>query len=138
MLQRKRSERAFTLIEIMVVCAIIALLAAIVVPRIMHRMDEARASTAAVQIRELETAIDFFKMDNGFYPASLEDLVRRPAAVKKWPPEGYLKEIPKDPWGNDYVYIYPGTHGAYDLVSYGADAREGGENENADITNYPK
>jgi general secretion pathway protein G len=134
--RRPTGQEGFTLVEMMVVIAIIGLIAVLVVPQIMHRMDEARMKTTRLQIRELETAVDMFKIDNGFYPASLDDLVRRPPNVKTWPPHGYLKELPKDAWGNDFAYIYPGVRGPYDIVSYGADGREGGEDENADIANY--
>jgi general secretion pathway protein G len=127
--------RGFTLLEMMVVIAIIGLIAALVVPQIMGHMDKARAKTTKLQIRELEHAVDLFKLENGFYPARLEDLVVRPANVKTWPAEGYMKELPVDAWGNAFVYIMPGTRGPYDITSYGADGRPGGENENADITN---
>ena len=133
-----RSRGGFTLVEMMVVIAIIGLIAVLVVPQIMHRMDEARIKTTRLQIRELESAVDMFKIDNGFYPARLEDLVVRPANAKTWPPNGYLKELPADAWGNDFVYVYPGTRGAYDIVSYGADSQPGGEAENADIANYSR
>lgn len=133
--ERSETQRGFTLLEMMVVIAIIGLIAALVVPQIMGHMDKARAKTTKLQIRELENAVDLFKLENGFYPARLEDLVVRPANVKTWPPNGYLKELPVDAWGNAFVYLMPGTRGAYDITSYGADARPGGEDENADITN---
>jgi general secretion pathway protein G len=130
-----RTQRGFTLLEMMVVIAIIGLIAALVVPQIMGHMDKARAKTTKLQIRELENAVDLFKLENGFYPARLEDLVVRPANVKTWPPSGYMKELPVDAWDNAFVYLMPGTRGPYDITSYGADARPGGEDENADITN---
>lgn len=129
-------RRAFTLVEMLVVIAIIGLIAAIVVPQVMHRMDQARIKTTKMQIRELENAVDMFKMDNGFYPSRLDDLVRRPPNVKSWPPNGYIKELPVDGWGNGFEYRYPGTYGAFDIRSFGADGREGGEEENADVANY--
>ena len=89
-----RTQRGFTLLEMMVVIAIIGLIAALVVPQIMGHMDKARAKTTKLQIRELENAVDLFKLENGFYPARLEDLVVRPANVKTWPPNGYMKELP--------------------------------------------
>ena len=127
---------AFTLVEMLVVIAIIGLIAALVVPQIMHRMDEARIRTTQLQIRELEHAVDMFKIDNTVYPSRLEDLVQRPASAKKWPPGGYLKELPKDGWGNDFVYIVPGARGPYEIISYGADGVQGGEGENTDLSNY--
>ncbi len=131
-----RHRRAFTLVEMLVVIAIIGLIAALVVPQIMNRMDEARIKTTKMQMRELENAVDMFKMDNGFYPARMEDLVTQPANIKKWPRDGYLKDVPKDGWGNDFEYVMPGARQSYELRSFGADGRPGGEDENADITNY--
>jgi general secretion pathway protein G len=136
-LRRPVPRPAFTLIEMLVVIAIIGLIAGLVVPQIMHRMDKARIETTRMQIRELEHAVDMFKMDNGFYPQRLEDLVRRPSNAKVWPPNGYIKEVPTDGWDNAFEYAYPGAYGAYDIRSFGADGREGGEDENADVTNYP-
>ena len=132
------ARRAFTLIEMLVVIAIIGLIAGLAVPQIMHRMDEARVKTTRMQIREIENAVDMFKMDNGTYPARLGDLVQRPATAKKWPRDGYLKEVPKDAWGNDFEFVCPGAQGAYDIRSFGADGRPGGNDENADVTNYSK
>jgi general secretion pathway protein G len=131
-----RDRGAFTLVEIMVVIAIIGLMAAVVVPSVMHRMAEARVKTTQLQIRELENGIDMYKLDNAVYPDQLGSLVQRPANAKKWPTGGYMKELPLDGWGNEFVYVHPGNYGPYDLVSYGADGMEGGEGEDADITNY--
>jgi general secretion pathway protein G len=126
---------AFTLIEVMLVVAIIGLIAAIAVPRMVFRMDEAQTKTTRVQIRELESAIDMFRLDNGTYPASLADLVVRPADARTWPTGGYLKEVPRDAWGNEFVYAVPGARGLYDVISYGGDGQPGGEGANADLTN---
>ena len=139
-----RNNRGFTLIEIMVVIVILALLAALVAPRIMGRSDDAKIADAKVQIRNIESALKLFKLDNGFYPSTeqgLQALVEKPTAGQiptKYKAEGYLesKKLPKDPWGNDYLYISPGEHGDYDLCSYGADGVKGGEGKDADICSW--
>jgi general secretion pathway protein G len=139
-----RDNRGFTLIEIMVVVVILALLAALVGPRIMGRSDDAKIADAKVQIRNIESALKLFKLDNGFYPGTeqgLQALVEKPAVgqiPKNYKAEGYLesKKIPKDPWSNDYIYLSPGEHGDYDLCSYGADGVKGGEGKDADICSW--
>lgn len=138
------NPKGFTLIELMVVVFIIALLAAIVAPKIIGRTDEARIAQAKVQIRNFETSLKLFKIDNGFYPSTeqgLEALVEMPSIgniPKNYREGGYLesKIIPKDAWKNPYIYISPGTQGDYDIICYGADGREGGEKKDADITNW--
>jgi len=120
-------ESGFTLIEIMVVLVIIAIMTALIAPQIMGRVDEARVTAAKQDIRTLETALDFFQMDNFRYPTTdqgLRALVEKPdPAPPNWRAGGYLKAttVPKDPWGNEYRYIQPGTKGPYDLCSLGAD-----------------
>lgn len=137
-----REERGFTLIEIMVVLIIIGLLAGIVVPRLMGRTEEAKRTKAAVQIKNLQSALDLYKLDSGIYPSTdqgLQALVEKPAVgeiPRRWKEGGYIDKIPKDPWGNNYVYIGPGVHGDYDLYSYGADGEEGGEGKDADIQSW--
>ena len=139
-----RDKRGFTLIEIMVVIVILALLAALVGPKIIGRSDDAKITDAKVQIRNLETALKLYKLDNGLYPATeqgLTSLVTKPASgviPKNYKPEGYLesKKVPKDPWGNDYIYLSPGSNGDYDLCSFGADGVKGGEGKSADICNW--
>ena len=134
----------FTLIEIMVVIVILALLAALVGPKLMGRTDDAKITDARVQIKNVETALKLYKLDNGNYPSTeqgLNSLVIKPAVgviPKGYKDGGYLesKKIPKDPWGNDYLYISPGEHGDYDIFSYGADGVKGGEGKSADITNW--
>lgn len=139
-----RDNRGFTLIEIMVVVVILALLAALVGPRIMGRADDAKIADAKVQIRNIESGLKLFKLDNGFYPGTeqgLQALVEKPAVgqiPKSYKAEGYLesKKIPKDPWGNDFIYLAPGEHGDYDLCSYGSDGAKGGEGKDADICSW--
>ncbi|SRR5258708_2132819 len=138
----RRRARGFTLIEIMVVVLIIGLLAAVIVPSIMNRVDDAKISKAKQDIRSLETALQMFYLDNSKYPTSeqgLAALVQQPTdpAIRHWKPGGYLERVSKDPWGNEYQYLLPGTHGKqYDLYSLGADSQPGGEGINADIGNW--
>ncbi|OGW13027.1 MAG: type II secretion system protein GspG [Nitrospinae bacterium RIFCSPLOWO2_12_39_16] len=139
-----RNQRGFTLIELMVVVLILGILAAIITPRIIGRTDDARVTEAKVQIRNLETALKLYKLDTGTYPTTeqgLDALIEKPATgviPKKWREGGYLevKKIPSDPWGNPYIYISPGLHGDYDIVSYGADGVRGGEGFDKDIENW--
>lgn len=136
-------EAGFTLIEIMVVVIIIGVLAALVAPRLMHRVDDARVTKAEIQIMNFETALKMFKMDNGFYPSTLQGLnALISAPITGIVPEnfranGYLGKntLETDPWGNEYIYISPGTQGDYDIISYGADSQPGGKGYNADIIN---
>jgi general secretion pathway protein G len=136
------SERGFTLIEIMVVMVIIAILGALIGPQILGRVDEARVTKAKADIRTLGTSLDLYRMDNFQYPTTdqgLQALVRKPSdpSVRNWKEGGYVQKLSKDPWGNDYQYLFPGTHGgAYDLYSLGADGQLGGEGNNADIGNW--
>src|SRR5512138_1140310 len=144
MQSRISNNRGFTLIEIMVVIVILALLAALVGPKIIGRSDDAKIADAKVQIRNIETALKLYKLDNSVFPATeqgLQALVAKPTVgtiPKNYKSEGYLenKQLPKDPWGNDYVYLSPGEHGDYDLCSYGADSAKGGEGKAADICNW--
>ncbi len=138
------NDRGFTLLEIIVVVFILSLLAAIVAPRIIGRTDDARIAEAKVQIRNFETALKLFKLDNAFYPSTeqgLVALVEKPVTgqvPQRYREGGYLEQrkIPVDPWGNPYVYLSPGIYGDFDIMSYGADGREGGEGKDADIRNW--
>ncbi|SFF32469.1 general secretion pathway protein G [Fontimonas thermophila] len=140
--RRPRGQRGFTLIEIMVVVVILGILAAVVVPRIMDNPDKARITKAKQDIRVLESQLNMYRLDNYTYPSTqqgLEALVTKPAGEpepRNYPPGGYIKSLPKDPWGNAYQYLYPGVHGEFDLYSLGADGRPGGEGVNADIGNW--
>lgn len=138
------NNSGFTLIEIMVVIVILAMLAAIVGPKLMGRTDDAKVTDARVQIKNMETALKFYKLDNGVYPSTeqgLNALVTIPTVgviPKSYKEGGYLesKKVPKDPWGNDYLYVSPGEHGDYDLFCYGADGAKGGDGKNSDITSW--
>jgi general secretion pathway protein G len=136
------AERGFTFIEIMVVVAILAILAALVVPRIMGRTDDAKRTAAKVQIRNIEGALQLYKLDNGVYPSSeqgLKALVEKPSVgviPKKWKVGGYLPKLPEDSWGNPYKYTSPSPKGDYEIMSLGTDGEVGGEGVNADITNW--
>jgi general secretion pathway protein G len=137
-----RSAHGFTLIEIMVVVIIIGLLAAVIVPNVISKVDEARITKAKSDIQALETALTMFRLDNSKYPTTeqgLAALVTQPTdpTIKHWRPGGYIQRVSKDPWGNDYQYVLPGTHGKeYDLFSMGADGQPGGEGNDADIGNW--
>ena len=132
----------FTLIEIMVVVVILGILAALVLPNVMGRIGQAQTTKVKADIQGYETALSLFKLDNFKYPTTdqgLEALVRQPAdpSIRNWKEGGYIRSLKKDPWGNDYQYVYPGTHGTdYDLFTLGADAQPGGDGENADIGNW--
>jgi general secretion pathway protein G len=136
------SNAGFTLIEVMVVVVILSILAAIVIPRIMDRPDQARIVKAKQDIRTLESALQMYKLDNFNYPTTdqgLDALVRKPTIVPdppNWKSGGYIARLPKDPWGNDYQYLSPGQNGEIDLYSLGADGQPGGESTNADIANW--
>ena len=142
---RRRAQgrpRGFTLIEIMVVVIIIGLLAAVIVPQVISKVDEAKVTKAKSDIQALETALTMYRLDNSRYPTTdqgLTALVTQPTdpSIKHWRPGGYLQRVSKDPWGNEYQYVYPGTHGKeYDLFSFGADGAPGGEGIDADIGNW--
>ncbi len=134
----------FTLIELMVVIVILGILAGLILPRIMERPEEAKQLKAKIQIQSLETALNLYKLDNGMYPTTeqgLQALVAIPEAgppPKKWRKGGYLEKgkVPKDPWGNDFIYLSPGLHGDYDIISYGADGVPEGEGKDKDIASW--
>ena len=134
----------FTLIELMVVIVILGILAGLIVPRLMGRPEEAKRLKAKIQIESLETALKLYKLDSGMYPDTeqgLQALVEKPAAgnvPKKWREAGYLEKgkAPKDPWGNDFIYLSPGVHGECDIISYSADGVAGGDGKNKDINSW--
>ena len=140
-MNKARSNHGFTLLEIIVVVAIIAILAAYIAPKVTGRVDDARVSKAKSDIRVLESSLELYKLDNFVYPSSdqgLEALVNKPsgANTRNWRDGGYIKKLTKDPWGNDYRYVYPGSNGELDVFSLGADAAVGGADEAADIGNW--
>ncbi len=134
----------FTLIELLVVIVILGFLAGIIAPQILGEADNAKIVRAKADIQVLGTAFDMYKLGNGIYPDTeqgLSALIEAPTTgvlPKKWKKGGYLKKskVPKDPWGNDYVYICPGANGDYDLSSFGADGISGGEDLNKDINSW--
>ena len=130
---RRTLERGFTLVEMLVVISIIALIMALVGPRVLNFLGESKVKAAKIQIASLESALDLYALDTGQYPSSsegLDALMHRPGGVTSWSGP-YLKgnEVPNDPWGRPYIYRSPGEHGPYDIVSYGPKGQEGGTAE---------
>ncbi|MDY6822576.1 MAG: type II secretion system major pseudopilin GspG [Thermodesulfobacteriota bacterium] len=139
----KRLSPGFTLIELMVVLVILGILAVTVGPRILGRPDEAKQLKAKMTIEALETALKLYKLDTGTYPTTeqgLEALVSKPETgnVSEWRQGGYIEKgkVPKDPWSNEFIYLCPGVHNDFDIVSYGGDGAPGGEGVNADIKSW--
>ena len=136
------AQRGFTLLEVMVVVVILGILAALVVPKIISRPDEARVLAAKSDIATLLQALKLYRLDNKRYPTTeqgLQALVVRPAAgppADNWKGGGYLERLPKDPWGNSYQYLNPGVQGEIDVFSLGADGAPGGEGTNADVGSW--
>jgi len=143
MMKRKYSgkpQHGFTLIELLVVLVILGLLASLAGPKVMNYLGGAKSDSAHLQVEEFGASLDLFKLETGRYPTSqegLQALVQAPAGLTGWNGP-YLKKktLPKDPWGNEYIYVSPGQHGHYDLSSLGADNREGGDGENKDLTSW--
>jgi len=137
-----RREKGFTLIEIMVVVVIIGLLATLVLPRVLGRQEQAQIEKARADIQALSSALKLYKLDNYNFPSTqqgLDALRREPSGdppARNWKEGGYIERLPTDPWGNEYQYLRPGQHGEFDLWSYGADGKPGGEDAAADITNW--
>ena len=135
----RNRRRAFTLVELMLVVTIIGILAALVIPRIMGRSEQARVTAVHADINGgIKSALDAFEVDNGFYPKSLQDLIQQPSNAKNWHgPYFDPPVLPIDPWGNPYIYYFPGKHNrtGYDLLSVGPDAKEGTDD---DIGNWVK
>lgn len=139
---RKRNPQAgVTLLEMLVVLVIIGIVAALVVPNVIGRPDEARRAVAEADIRTISASLEMYRLDNRAYPSGVQGLsalatkTTLPPAPTVWPEGGYLRSVPLDPWGREYIYRMPGENGAYDLISLGADGAPGGEGVDADISN---
>ena len=138
----KPKNKGFTLIEVLVVMAILALIFGMVAPQLFGKKDDADRNKTKLDIAALENALQIYRLDNYNYPSTeqtLQALVSKPNGYpepKNYSSGGYIQKLPKDPWGNDYVYQSPGEHGEYDIISYGADGRPGGEGNNADINSW--
>ena len=134
-------ERGFTLIEIMVVVIILGILAAIIAPNVIGRVDDAQIAAAKADLRGIRNALDFYRLDNFEYPTSeqgLQALVTKPndPNIRNWKTGGYLDRMPKDPWGREYQYLNPGQNDEIDVYTYGRDGRPGGEGIDADIGSW--
>ncbi len=132
----------FTLMEILIVVVILSILAITVVPQFMDAPDKARVAKTQADVKNIETAMSMYKLDNFSYPSTsqgLNALIQKPSGspeAKNWKPGGYLSQLPNDQWGNPYQYLNPGSRGAIDIYSFGADGQPGGEGLNADIGNW--
>jgi general secretion pathway protein G len=138
--EKRTGEGGFTLIELLVVLVILGLLAGLVGPQVLRHVGGAKSDTAKLQIEEIGSGLDLYHLEVGRYPSTeegLDALVQQPSGVRNWNGP-YLKKstVPKDPWGNAYVYRSPGEHGPYDLVSHGSDGVEGGEGDAQDVVSW--
>ncbi|EOX3368880.1 type II secretion system major pseudopilin GspG [Vibrio cholerae] len=140
-MKKMRKQTGFTLLEVMVVVVILGILASFVVPNLLGNKEKADQQKAVTDIVALENALDMYKLDNSVYPTTdqgLEALVTKPTNLepRNYREGGYIKRLPKDPWGNDYQYLSPGDKGTIDVFTLGADGQEGGEGTGADIGNW--
>jgi len=140
--RRRRSEAGFTLVELMVVIVIIGLLATVVAINVLPSQDRAMVEKAKADVSVLEQAVESYRLDNFTFPRNedgLRALVAQPTGManpERYREGGYIRRLPKDPWGADYQYAAPGEHGAFDIYSFGADGKKGGEGKDADIGNW--
>lgn len=137
---KSKAQSGFTLLELLVVLGIIAMLAGIVGPQVMKHLGESKTKASKVQVEDFSAALDMYKLDMGKYPTTeqgLQALIEAPEGSKRWNGP-YLKKakMPVDPWQNEYHYLSPGAHGKFDLFTYGADDKEGGEGEDQDVNNW--
>jgi general secretion pathway protein G len=134
---RKQNDAGFTLVELLVVLGIIAMLAAMVAPQVIRYLGSARSETAGVQLKNIESALELYYLDNGKYPIELKDLVEAPAGSNDWRGP-YLKKTAAllDPWGKTYIYKFPGEHAKFDLSTFGRDGALGGEGEDNDLVSW--
>lgn len=136
---RLRADSGITLVEMIVVLAIIAIVAGLIIPNVIGRPDEARVTVATADMQSISSALKMYRLDNKTYPTTsqgLAALVEKPTSApvpQSWHSEGYLAQLPEDPWGNAYVYRSPGTKAAFDLMSLGADGKAGGDGLDADL-----
>jgi general secretion pathway protein G len=141
-IMRRASARGFTLIEILVVIVIVGVLAALIVPNVISRPDEARATVAKSDIAAIMSALKLYRLDNQRYPTGEQGLAalvakpEQPPVPPNWKPGGYLEKMPKDPWGRPYVYLNPGVRGEVEVMSFGADGQSGGSGPDADIGSW--
>ncbi|WP_462326304.1 type II secretion system major pseudopilin GspG [Desulfobaculum sp.] len=139
---RRRGRGGFTLLELMVVIVILGVLAGLVTPRLMGEPHKARVVKAKLQMESLATALHKYALDSGAYPTTeqgLDALVTKPRTgrvPREYPKDGYIAKVPRDPWGTRYVYLSPGEHGPFDVLSYGADGQRGGVDDDADIGSW--
>ena len=137
---KNRKQMGFTLLELLVVLGIIAMLAGIVSPQVMKHMGESKTKAAKVQLEDLASTLDMYKLDAGTYPSTeqgLNALIEAPDNARHWSgPYLSKSKIPLDPWQNEYHYVFPGEHGKFDIFSYGADGKEGGTGEDQDIVSW--
>jgi general secretion pathway protein G len=136
-----KQQSGFTLLEIIVVVTIIAVLAAYIAPKVSGRADDARVAKAKSDIRVLESSLELYKLDNFSYPTTdqgLQSLTEKPSGseLSHWRKGGYIKKLSNDPWGHAYIYLQPGTHAEFDIMSLGADSTVGGADSAADIGNW--
>ena len=140
--QSRQHQSGFTLMEVLIVVVILSILAVAVVPQFLDAPDKARQARAQADVKNIETALSMYKLDNIQYPSTsqgLQALVQKPSGrpeAKNWKPGGYLKQLPADPWCNPYQYLNPGNHSDVDIYSFGADGQPGGEGLNKDIGNW--